>query len=177
MKKLFLPVIIISLVLVGYSVFAKNEKSENNAIKKLEKAIEKLEKFEIPDVESTKENPSSFFVGPQGQVRIINGTITEIGSTTPATDGVKVWGLNLRVDRSNTKYIPAGTTASSLKVGDKVNIKGTINQDTGVISASIVHVLSKPEQTVDELKAKIRELIEKIRELQQKAGLPLTPLP
>jgi hypothetical protein len=177
MKKFFLAFIIVGLALVGYSVFATSGKGEKNAIEKIEKNIEKLEKFEIPDVESTKENPSSFFVGPQGQVRIISGTITEISTATPATDGVKVWGLNLRVDRSNAEYIPAGTSASSLKVGDKVNIKGTINKDTGVISASIVHLLPSPEQTINELKSKITELIERIRELQQKLGLPLTPLP
>jgi hypothetical protein len=178
-KNLFLVIALVAGV-VAFSAFAATKiqaNSNNNAIKKLEQNIEKLEKFELPDVESAKEHPSSLYIGPQGQVRIISGEITEIGTTTPVIDGIKAWGINLKVDVGNAKFIPSGTTASSLKVGDKVNVKGTINKDTGVITASTIHSLSATQQTMDALLNQIRALIVKIRELQQKAGLPLTPLP
>ena len=176
-------IFLITAIIVGFvaiSVFAATRiqaTSNNNAIKKLEQNIEKLEKFELPDVESSKEHPSSLYIGPQGQVRIISGEITEITTTTPAVDGIKVWGINLKVDVGSAKFIPSGTTASSLKVGDKVNVKGTINKDTGIITTSTVHLLSKPQQNTDALLNQIRALITKIREIQQRLGLPLTPLP
>ena len=172
MKKYILLIFLIGFGLVTFSVLAKSDE-----VKKLEQSIEKLEKFELPNIESTKINPSSLFVGPQGQVRIISGELTAIGNTTPVMDGVRVWGINLSVDVGSAKFIPAGSTASSLKVGDKVNIKGTIDKDTGKITALIVHSLSTRQRNINEMQAKITELIKKIRELQQKLGLPLTPLP
>ncbi len=176
MKKYLLFAAIFGLIVFGFTALARSENSENDS-KKLNKAVEKLEKFELPDVESVKENPASLFVGPQGQVRIISGEITAIGTSTPQIDSIKVWGLTLSVDVANAKYIPSGTTASSIKVGDKVNVKGTINKDTGVIKADTVHALTLHQQTINDLTSRIRELIVKIRELQQLAGLPLTPLP
>jgi hypothetical protein len=99
-----------------------------------------------------------------------------VGSSTPAIDGVRVWGISLNVNVTNARFSPAGTTASSLKAGDKVNIKGTVDS-SGIITASIVHLVSAPQQNISEMHARIIELIKKIRELQQKFGLPLTPLP
>jgi len=183
MKKYFILTFLIGLSLIAFSVLAKsdnknnNGQQQNNEAKQLDKAIEKLENFTIPDVESTKINPSSLFIGPQGQVRIISGELTSIGTTTPAADGVKIWGINFSVDVSGAKFNPTGTTASSLKVGDKVNIKGTINKDTGIITASIVHSLATTQQNVNAIQAQITELLKRIRELQEKLGLPLTPLP
>lgn len=177
MKKYTLLIIsLLAFGLLTFSVFAKSDQSTNE-VKKLEQALEKLEKFELPDVESTKTNPASLFVGPQGQFRVISGEIMSVGSTTPVIDGIKVWGISLTVDVTNAKFIPAGTTNSNLKVGDKVNIKGTVDA-TGKITASIVHSLTvRQQQNITEMQTQITELIKRIRELQQKLGLPLTPLP
>ena len=180
MKKSIFIVIVLCIGLVAFSalVLAKSDSNSNkNEIKNLEKSVEKLEDFQLPDVESSIEHPSSFFIGPQGQVRIISGEITAIGTTTPQIDGVKVWGIDLKVNVGGAKFIPAGTVVPDLKVGDKVNIKGTIDNATGVINASIVNALSVRQKTIEDLASQIRALIIKIRELQQKAGLPLTPLP
>ena len=184
MKKYLIAVLlIVGVALAASSAFALNE-NENGTpsgkkgdLKKLEKAVERLENFELPEVESTKPHPSSLFVGPQGQVRIISGELISLGNTTPTIDGVKVWGLKLEVNMANARFTPAGATHSSLQIGDKVNVKGTIDQTTGKIQASIVHALSARGRLSDDLSSQIRKLIEKIRELQQKAGLPLTPLP
>lgn len=177
MKKYIILVSLLSLGLVAFSVWAKSDQSQSNEVKKLEQSLEKLEKFELPDVESTKTNPSSLFFGPQGQARIISGEIVSVGTTTPVVDGVKIWGIVLTVDMTNAKFIPAGTTVSDIKVGDKVNIKGTVD-NSGKITASIVHSLTvRQQQNITEIQARILELIKKIRELQQKLGLSLTPLP
>ncbi len=180
MKKHIFLIIILFVGLIAFStlVMAKNDSNSNkNEIKKIEKSIEKLEDFQLPDVESSTEHPSSFFIGPQGQVRVISGEVTLISTTTPQIDGVKVWGMDLKVNVGSAKFNPAGAALSDLKVGDKVNIKGTLDKNTGVINASIVNILSLNSKTIDDLTNQIRALIIKIRELQQKAGLPLTPLP
>ena len=139
----------------------------------LEKIIERLENFELPIVESPRETPPSFFAGPHGEVRIHSGEITALASTTMS---VKVWGLMLSVNTSGARFIPDGALAS-LRVGDKVNVKGTISAATGAVTASVVHALSSRRRLTDELINQINRLIERLRELQQRAGLPLTPLP
>jgi len=187
-KSLFLFVAFILAVLVTVStVLAEDDDSteEKDAGKKLEKAeakferaLDRLERFELPEVESQKEHPASLFIGPQGQTRIIRGEITSLsGTSTPALDEVKVWGLLLKVDMTEANFIPSGTSKESLKVGDKVSIKGTMDQATGVIKASTVHSISTRKRMADDLLGQITKLIERVRELQQKAGLPLTPLP
>ncbi len=175
MKKYIFLIFLLGFAFISFAALAKSDQKENE-LKKIEQSLERLEKFELPEIESTKEHPSSLFIGPEGQVRIINGELTTIGTATPVVDGIKVWGINLSVDVGSAKFIPAGTTASSLKVGDKVNIKGTVD-GTGKITASIVHAISVRQQNIGKLQAQITELIKKIRELQQKLGLPLTPLP
>lgn len=178
MKKYIALISLLGIVLVASSVLATSDKNQNeNQAKKIEQLTEKLENFTFPGIESTKINPSSLYFGPQGQVRIISGEITSIGTATPAIDGIKIWGISLNVDVTGANFIPAGATISGLKVGDKVNIKGTINKDTGVITASTVHSLVTTQQDVVKLQLQITELIKKIRELQEKFGLPLTPLP
>ena len=182
-KYLLIALLLVGVTFVASSVFARDEgnndkpKVGKGETRKLENLSERIENFELPDVESPKQHPSSLFIGPQGQTRIINGELTTLGNTTPAMDGVKVWGISLKVNMGNARFTPAGTTRSSLQVGDKVNIKGTIDQASGEIQASIVHALSARNRLTDDLLGQITKLIEKIRELQQKAGLPLTPLP
>lgn len=182
-KKYLLFFAVLSFALVVTSAVVADDEDENHGqkkgeLKRLGKTIERLERFELPEIESSGEHPASFFVGPKGQVRVIAGEITELaGAVTPPVDGVKVWGLNLKVNMENANFIPPGTTRASLKVGDTVNIKGRMNKDTGVIEAATVHALSSRDRMADELFQQILRLIEKIRELQQKAGLPLTPLP
>ena len=182
-KYLIVALLVAGVALAASSAFADDEndsgkpKVGKGELKKLERLGERLENFELPEVESHKPHPSSLFVGPQGQVRIISGELVSLGNVTPTVDGVKVWGLSLKVNMGNARFTPAGTTHSSLQIGDKVNVKGTMDQSTGEIQASIVHALSARGRLTGDLLSQIRKLIEKIRELQQKAGLPLTPLP
>ncbi|MBI4132804.1 MAG: fibronectin type III domain-containing protein [Candidatus Sungbacteria bacterium] len=150
-----------------------DRKSVGKPLQKIEKAIERLENFQLPEVESTREHPSSFFVGPKGEVRVISGEITALASTTMS---VKVWGLTFAVNTGRAQFTPQGAQAN-LRVGDKVNIKGSIAAATGSINATLVHALSSRNRMVDELVNLINRLIEQLRELQRRAGLPVTPLP
>lgn len=182
MKKILVlfGVFVLALLVASSTVLAKDDESENGqkAEKKIEKALERLERFELPEVESFREHPASLFVGPRGQTRIIRGEIISLsGTTTPAIDEVKVWGLLLKVDMTAANFIPAGTNKETLKVGDTVNIRGTMDQTTGTINASTVHSISARNRLTDNILAQITKLIERLRELQQKVGLPLTPLP
>ena len=171
---------IIGFILAGVMALALPSLADDDddepkiRLRGLERVIEKLESFELPEIESVREHPASLFVGPKGEVRILSGVIT---ATASSTITVKVWGLSLSVDITNARFIPAGVSASSLKIGDKVNVKGSINNDTGVIRAATVHGLTPRLRLADELFNQIRKLIELLRELQAKAGLPLTPLP
>lgn len=192
MKKI-LAICAVAFLAVGIAVstaFAENDDNDDskrgkNTEKKIEKAemkvektLERLEKFELPEIESVRDNPASLFVGPQGQTRIIRGDIVSLsGTTTPAIDEVKVWGMTLKVDMTAANFIPSGTSKETLKVGDKVNIRGTMDQATGVIKASTVHSISARKRVSDDIFAQITQLVERLRELQKKAGLPLTPLP
>lgn len=181
MKKILVIFTVFVLAIsIASTVLAKDDDSdkEEKALGKVEKALERLERFELPEVESVREHPASLFVGPQGQTRIIRGEIMSLsGTTTPAIDEIKVWGLTLKVDMTGANFIPSGTSKDTLKVGDKVNIRGTMDQTTAVIKASTVHSLSARKRVTDDILEKITKLIERLRELQQKAGLPLTPLP
>lgn len=164
----------VSVFLLAAVALAHDEdRPKARELRSLDRAIDRLEEIELPDAESRREHPSSFFAGPHGEARIISGEVSSIASTTMA---VRVWGLTLTVNIANARFHPAGTTASSLRVGDKVNVKGVISKDTGVIEASLVNARSHRVRLTDELSNQIRRLIERLRELQAKAGLPLTPL-
>jgi len=182
-KKYILLASIVVLALTVGTAIAKADnddengnKNGNGLMKGIEKISERLERFELPAVDSLAANPPSIFVGPQGQTRIIGGEITTLGNATSSTDMIKVWGITLSVNTENAQFIPAGTSHAALKVGDKVSIKGTTT-DSGIVLASVVHALSDRQRMVEELFSQVTKLIEKIRELQQKAGLPLTPFP
>lgn len=168
---------IVALALVAAPALARDnddDNGKNKSVKALEKAIERIEKFELPEVESASDHPQSLFVGPQGQTRIISGEVTSLGSSTM---NVKAWGVTLTVNIGSARFLPSGTSASSLQVGNKVNVRGTTNQSTGVVTAATVHIRSPRPSFEDELMRKIQELIQRIREIQARLGLPLTPLP
>ena len=171
---------IIGFILAGVMALALPSLADDDddepkiRLRGLERVIEKLESFELPEIESVREHPQSLFVGPHGEVRIISGEVTSLVSSTM---NVKVSGLTLAVNIGSARFLPDGSSASSLQVGTKVNVRGTINQSTGVITASTVHIRSPRPSLEDELMRKIQELIQRIREIQARLGLPLTPLP
>ncbi len=179
MRTSFVVSMIAAAAMIALPVFAvengdDDDDDDRRTSSSIQKIIERIEKIDLPDVESPKEHPQDLFIRPQGRVVIHSGEVTVV---TDPTITVKVWGLSLQVNIDQARFIPeATTTRSSLKVGDKVNIDGTISRDTGQVSAKRVHVLTQRQRMVDELIRKINDLIARLRELQLRAGLPQTPL-
>ena len=147
-------------------------------IRGFEKAVDRLERiesFDIPDVESTSERPSTLFIGPQGQARIYRGEVTAAADPTLT---VKIWGLSLVVDISGARFLPANVSGSGIHSGDRISVRGTMNKDSGVIKAATVHDLSIPPlHPANPFLDQLTKLIERLRELQTRLGLPLTPFP
>lgn len=150
----------------------KLSKGKEKIGKIVEKAVERVEKFELPEIASPRETKPSLFVGPQGEVRILGAEITALAGSS---FDLKVWGIALHIETATTtEFIPAGTSFSSLQISDKVNVRG-IMRDTGVVTAKAVHNVSDRNRMTDVITRQIRELLERLRELQAKLGLPLTP--
>ena len=161
-------------------------KREGDMLHMLKEKVKKLDfdDDELPDVEKAQPNPS-LFIGPNGKVRIISGMVVSSPSGSPSTMTVEIWKLRLNVDVSEARIIPeqntgtttSTTTATALGIGNKVSVNGQMSPDTGVIKAKVVHDHSLRTQNVSRLQEKMRELIMKLREIQQRLGFPLTPLP
>lgn len=138
---------------------------------KAEKLLEKLEKKELPNVWV----PSSIVITAKGKTTLVNADLTAVattttGTTTGSTLTVKIFGLNLTVDASEAKIIGGGKelTASDLKVGDKLLIKGVIDANTGIIKASRIQDRSIKSAEISSIRTRIQELMNLIKELKLK---------
>ena len=123
--------------------------------------------------ESRGEIPAILGIGPEGSVRIHRASVTGVASSTLT---VNIWGIALSVDIANAKFSPAVASTTTFQVNDRVNIRGKM-QTNGTIVASAVHDLNWYSAATEQLRERIRKLIEQLRELQAKAGIPQTPLP
>lgn len=168
--------VLLAFALVAPTAFAKNDDGERPAkqLKMLDKAIERLEKFEFPLVDSEADHPTQLVVNASGNVRIIAGEVTAVSGSSLT---VKSWGLSLTVNAGSASFLPSGTTIANISVGSRVNVSGNIDSATGVITARTVRVRSPLPALSDQLFQRIIELITRIREIQARLGLPLTPLP
>lgn len=169
-------------ILLGLSLLAApalaresgHSKKIEQQFKKVERVVERLENFELPEVESAGDHPSQLVVNADGNVRIINGEVTGVSGSSFT---VKIWGLSLAVDASGATFLPRGTTTPTVQNGDRVSIRGRVNGGTGVVSATTVNILTPRSNQANELFERLTKLIMRLRELQARLGLPLTPLP
>lgn len=152
-------------IVYGHSNTNGENKGEAKQLEKVEKLIEKLDKFEIPALESSTSHPSSIVITPQGKININNGEVVSIASTTLE---VKAWGLKFSVETGEARFIPENTVLSDLQVGDKINLKGQISADNSIVKAEKIHALSLKTRATDKLKSQIDELLKKIEELKKK---------
>lgn len=161
-------------------------KNDGDMLNVLKEKVKKLDIDDhLSDVEKGEQPDPSLLIGPKGRVRINSGMVVSSPSGSPSTMTVEIWKLRLNVIVDNeTRIIPEQTTSTSststlmaLAVGNKVSVKGQMSPDTGIVKASVVHDHSLRTQNVSKLQEKMRELIMKLREIQQRLGLPLTPLP
>ncbi len=108
---------------------------------------------------------TEFAIGSGGQTTLNGGLVS---SVTDQTVSVTIFGLPIKaVVSSNTQVIGMGTsTLSSVKAGDVVDIKGTIDPSSGVINASTFRDRTFQTQNVANIQAQIQQLLALIRQLQ-----------
>ena len=181
---------------LGFTVRARDDdedrsgpnrgRTDGDMLNVLKEKVKKLDiDDDLSDVEKGEQPDPSLLIGPKGRVRINSGMVVSSPSGSPSTMTVEIWKLRLNVDVSEARIIPeqntgtttSTTTAIALGIGNKVSVKGQMNPDTGVVKAKVVHDHSLRRQNVSKLQEKMRELIMKLREIQQRLGLPLIPLP
>ena len=119
----------------------------------------------------------SLNVNPQGKVLITAGEVTE--ANWPNLK-VKIWGLVLSIHVMPNARIIGGTTQTSstatgtpsiiptVAVGNKVDILGDMEKDTGLIHAKTFKNRSQGSIDMENLRQRIQDLIRQIEELRAK---------
>ena len=173
-KKIIIASLLVSMLSAGLFgvASADNNSGKNggfrlkNLFKRIDNSITKLERLESP----------SLRIEEDGNARITTGEIINV-STGTSTITVKIWGLQMDVNIADAKitHKDNATSTVSLKIGDKVNVKGKM-QSNGVIKATHIGLVQITDQRAV-ISENIRRLIERLREIESRAGLPLTPFP
>src|SRR3990167_8820349 len=103
-KKFLAAGIIAAVLIIGLGLTAEAHPDNQEKAMKLAEKIKKLDldDNDLPEVEKVtpQQNPS-LFIGPKGQVRIINGTVVAVSSgtgTIPANFTAEVWKIRLSID-------------------------------------------------------------------------------
>ncbi|MEW5805285.1 MAG: hypothetical protein AB1721_00945 [Patescibacteria group bacterium] len=189
MKKILLAGILSFFALAAGWVYAEQEGIGLNLQLKGFKPDEVFEKlrdweknFELPEIEEIREGRAvrSLVIAPTGNTKI---TDAEVVSVSGNNFTVKVWGLSLAVETNeNTKFVVGRLrdwSLSELKVGDKVDIIGTIDEASGSIKADLVNArISVPRiqnEEVLRLRSIIENLIRQLQEALRKVGRQLPP--
>src|SRR3989344_2013861 len=108
----------------------------------------------------------SLNVNPQGKVLITAGEVTE--ANWPNLK-VKTWGLVLSIHvMPDAKIIGGTATTTSTAIGDKVDILGDMEKDTGLIHAKTFKNGSQGSKDSENLRQRINDLIKQIEELRAK---------
>ena len=120
----------------------------------------------------------SLNVNPHGKVLITAGEVTE---TNWPNLKVKIWGMVLNIHVMPDARIIGGTTQTSstatgtpptvipnVAIGDKVDILGDMEKDTGLINANTFKNRSQGSIDMENLRQRIQDLIKQIEELRAK---------
>ena len=134
------------------------EEQFGNLFKRLEKMELKVERASM-----------SLIITPQRKATLVNVDLKTIEGDTLT---VGVFGLTFTVDASEAKIYGGKekATVSDLEVGDKLLIKGVVDEETGVIEASRIHDRSVHKKAIENFRAKIQELLRRIEEFQARVG-------
>lgn len=123
------------------------------------------------EMENEDENKGSgnamFSIQPNGNVTIGNASLVSMSGQTL---NVKVFGLGLTVNTTtSTKIVGVDNSATStaMQAGDLLDIKGSIDSNSGVITASAVRDRSREAQNNQGILQKIQALFEQIKQLQE----------
>jgi len=161
-----------------------HEKEARPVIKGIEKALERLEKFEEKKLKGEEflqgVVPQTLSVNPHGQIRITRGTVTAV-ATSSDTITVEVWKLAFTVHKMPDTKVAGGQkeeiSFGDIKVGDVVSVVGRLDANTAAfVHAEVIHDHMQAIRTRDEeisrLRAKINELLERLNELLRRVASP-----
>ncbi len=127
------------------------------------------------EVENELENESSnqplLSIKPQGDIRIQNAALL---SNSGQSLQLKSFGLNLTVGlTSSTELIgvianaSGSSSFSDMKTGDVIDVWGTIDSNSGLITAEKIRDDSLRQQGIDALRQQIESLLQQLRQLQE----------
>jgi len=187
-KYAFISLVAVALVLValGSSVRAENNDVENqtSAIE-ASSSVESLSteasttatavanENENNNVEEEINHPGSLSLSitPNGKVDIRGAKVTSISGNNLT---ISIFGLSLNATfSSSTNLISApDSNLSQIKIGDVLQIKGTIDSSSGIISVNQVRDESLVSANISSIRARIQALIQELLKLQAQYGLP-----
>jgi hypothetical protein len=199
-KFLFFPVLVIAFAASSVYVLAVAEDDHDEyrpklkpthaqpvkgATKALERAVEKLEKFDARDFRGEDFDkfalPSSIAINPDGHTRLTNAEVTSAASNSL---GVRVWGLSFTVNvGAETKIFATRNQEaafSDIRVGHRLNVIGRTSEGTpGVIQAEVIHnrsiVSAVRDAEIARLRGLIEDLIRRLQEVLARTGQTLPP--
>jgi len=143
------------------------EEEVEDAEKLFGKLVKRLEKAELKLTKA----PASLVITSKVKVTMVNVKLEAIGTVTQGKEDaltVRIHGLTLEVDASGAKIYGGGKkiTLSDLTVGNILLIKGTMDEDTGVIEASRIYNRSSHKKSLENLRVRIQDLLRRIEELR-----------
>ena len=154
-------------------VFAEhgNESTSEHAEKKITQMEKKLDRFEdrLEDAWKYNDGRSAVVMHANGDFRISGVKVKSVNA-----DGKKItvefFGFSREVSVDGTRLIGAGKaiTLADFKEGDMLTGSGNFNAATRTISVREVHNLSYRTRQSTDIEARIKELLEMIRQLQEK---------
>lgn len=105
----------------------------------------------------------AFAIQPSGEVMIRNAKVTASGANSVT---VSVFGFSVPVTITASTKVMAGASSTTVAVGSTVDIQGSIDQSSGVITAKMVRDIAGTNSAIDALKAQIKALMDKLQQLR-----------
>src|SRR3989344_3226387 len=163
-----------AIILSGVSslpVFADNDDNGNrgksNAASHLEKNVMRLVDM-AESINNFSDRIESANIKPNGEFKLTGAKAVSVSGNSLTGS---LYGLSLTVDVGSAKIGGGNTTIalSDIKAGDVLVVWGTLNKDTQAVTLSRIHDLTYANRgEIDRIQARINELLEMLRKLQEK---------
>src|SRR3989344_3872129 len=147
------------------SAFAESDNNKGNAMSGI-----KAEKFVGSEdkVNEFADRSESVNIKPNGEFKLTGVKAVSVSGNSLTGS---LYGLTLTVDVGSAKIIGGNSTIAfnEIKAGDVLVVWGTLNKDTKAVSLSKIHILSYSNRgELSRIQARINELLEMLRKLQEK---------
>lgn len=172
-KNLILGAVFLSLVAVVATpvAFAENDNGTNKVEKKAVQFEKKLEKFEDQLEHAWQYNDGRRAVTMQadGSFRV-SGVVVKSVNADGKKITVEFFGFTREVSVAEARFIGGGQTITlaDVKEGDNLTARGRFDAAAKIIHVKEVHDLSYNARRSGDIQARIQELLEMIRQLQER---------